>query len=95
MGVRLEQKLKEVTRQEEDELAAGGTQLKRTTTMILQEFISALTADKPVSHDDVDLGSIEENVSRHRDHFLNKKLTFQVSCFSIPFACQLLDYAVP
>ncbi|XP_057482680.1 uncharacterized protein LOC130769398 [Actinidia eriantha] len=77
LGVLLEQKLKELTCQEEDELATGGTQPKRTTAMILQELISALTADRPVSHDDVALGSNKENVSCHRDHLLNQKLTFQ------------------
>ncbi|PON42787.1 DnaA initiator-associating protein [Parasponia andersonii] len=42
----LEQKLKELTSQEDDELAIGGPP-KKSTAMILQELISALTAERP------------------------------------------------
>jgi hypothetical protein len=45
----LEQKLKELASQEEDELISGGSHLKKSTAMILQELIFALTADQPMS----------------------------------------------
>ncbi|XP_058186569.1 uncharacterized protein LOC131303631 [Rhododendron vialii] len=72
LGALLEKKLKELTCQEEDELGTGGTRPKRTSAMILQELISALTADRPISHDDN-----TEKVLRHADHLLNKKVMFQ------------------
>ncbi|XP_015881451.3 uncharacterized protein LOC107417350 [Ziziphus jujuba] len=46
IGALLEQKLKELTSQEDEELATGGPP-KRSTAMILQELISALTSDHP------------------------------------------------
>ncbi|KAK8569152.1 hypothetical protein V6N12_007684 [Hibiscus sabdariffa] len=45
----LEQKLKELTSQEEDERKTGCTLPKRSTAMILQELISALTSGQPNS----------------------------------------------
>ncbi|KAF2313799.1 hypothetical protein GH714_013479 [Hevea brasiliensis] len=51
LGALLEQKLKELTSQEEDELINGGNNPKRSTAMILQELISALTAQQPFSPD--------------------------------------------
>ncbi|KAL6960983.1 hypothetical protein U1Q18_038748 [Sarracenia purpurea var. burkii] len=77
LGALLEQKLEELTCQEDDELAAGGGRPKRTTAMILQELIYALTAEMPVSHDAVAVGSNEEKMSCNSDHSLNAKLTFQ------------------
>ncbi|GLU10780.1 hypothetical protein SLE2022_275640 [Rubroshorea leprosula] len=50
-GVLLEQKLKELTFQEEDELTTGSTPPKRSTAMILQELITALTAVQPGPED--------------------------------------------
>lgn len=88
LGALLEKKLKELTCQEEDELGTGGTQPKRTSAMILQELISALTADRPISHDDN-----MEKVLCHADHLLNENLTFQVSYYSFVF-CQLLGSAI-
>ncbi|XP_022772093.1 uncharacterized protein LOC111314717 [Durio zibethinus] len=49
LNVLLEQKLKELTSQEEYELKTGCTLPKRTTAMILQELISALTSEQPNS----------------------------------------------
>lgn len=46
LGALLELKLKELTSQGEDELMVGG---KRSTAVILQELISALTAQQPFS----------------------------------------------
>ncbi|KAF3434491.1 hypothetical protein FNV43_RR25594 [Rhamnella rubrinervis] len=46
IGALLEQKLNELTIQEQDELATGGPR-KRSTAMILQELISALTSEHP------------------------------------------------
>ncbi|KAH7556885.1 hypothetical protein JRO89_XS11G0007500 [Xanthoceras sorbifolium] len=51
LGVLLEEKLKELSSQEEDELTTTGTQPKRSTAMILQELISALTMEQPISCD--------------------------------------------
>ncbi|XP_065848333.1 uncharacterized protein [Euphorbia lathyris] len=49
LGALLELKLKELTSQEEDELTVGGAAPKRSTAVILQELISALTAQQPFS----------------------------------------------
>lgn len=51
LGALLEEKLKELTLQEDDELVTAGTPPKRSTAAILQELISALTADQPISQD--------------------------------------------
>lgn len=48
----LGKKLKELASAEEDELSAGGIPTKRSHAMILQELISALTEEKPVSQYD-------------------------------------------
>ncbi|KAJ6371046.1 hypothetical protein OIU77_001538 [Salix suchowensis] len=45
----LEQKLKELASQEEDEMISGSSHPKRSTAMILQELIFALTANQPMS----------------------------------------------
>lgn len=52
LGALLEQKLKELTHQVENEAATGFMPSARTTAMILQELISALTAEKPISDED-------------------------------------------
>ncbi|KAF5737740.1 hypothetical protein HS088_TW13G00629 [Tripterygium wilfordii] len=49
LGALLEQKLKELTCQEEDEMVSGDNPAKRSTAIILQELISALTAEQPMS----------------------------------------------
>ncbi|XAR51532.1 hypothetical protein NMG60_11006182 [Bertholletia excelsa] len=69
LGVLLEQKLKELTFQEEDELGTECTRPKRSTAVILQELISALTAERPVSHDVV-VGSNEGKISCHSGQLL-------------------------
>lgn len=51
LGALLEEKLKELTSQEDDELVTTGTPPKRSTAAILQELISALTAEQPISPD--------------------------------------------
>ncbi|KAK9683193.1 hypothetical protein RND81_10G122300 [Saponaria officinalis] len=60
LGDLLEQKLKELTHQVENEAAAGFTPSSRTTASILQELISALTMERPIS-------------SEGRDFVTNKK----------------------
>lgn len=50
IGAFLEQKFRELACQEDDDLGAGASS-KRSTSMILQELISALTADHSLSHD--------------------------------------------
>ncbi|KAH7848043.1 hypothetical protein Vadar_033172 [Vaccinium darrowii] len=77
LGALLEKKLKELTCQEEDELATGGIRPKRTSAMILQELISALTTERPISHDDMAVGSNMEKVLCQADVLLNKKVIFQ------------------
>ncbi|CAK9150691.1 unnamed protein product [Ilex paraguariensis] len=79
LGVLIEQKLKELTSQEEDELAIGGTPPKRTTAMILQELISALTAERPFPQDDVAVGSNQETISVYHGQqtSMNTPLSFQ------------------
>ncbi|KAK3036567.1 hypothetical protein RJ639_031008 [Escallonia herrerae] len=47
LGALLEQKLRELTCQDEDESAVGSNPPKKTSAMILQELISALNAEKP------------------------------------------------
>ncbi|KAL8099231.1 hypothetical protein AgCh_031772 [Apium graveolens] len=46
LSVLLEQKLKELNSQEENEKPLGGSPLKRTSAMILQELISALSGER-------------------------------------------------
>ncbi|GLU01602.1 hypothetical protein SLE2022_189040 [Rubroshorea leprosula] len=48
LSILLEQKLKELTYQEEDDLTTGSTLPKRSTAMILQDLITALTAPQDV-----------------------------------------------
>lgn len=52
LGAILEQKLKELSHQVENEAAMGFVPSSRTTASILQELISALTAEKPDSCED-------------------------------------------
>lgn len=52
LGALLEQKLKELTHQVENEAASGFMPSAKTTASILQELISALTVEKPISYDD-------------------------------------------
>ncbi|CAI9110667.1 OLC1v1010732C1 [Oldenlandia corymbosa var. corymbosa] len=56
LGALLEQKLKELTCQEEDDCAFGHSAPKKTTAMILQELISALTTEKPCHRADLSHG---------------------------------------
>ncbi|KAH9616684.1 hypothetical protein KSS87_018365 [Heliosperma pusillum] len=51
LGALLEQKLKELTHQVENEAAAGFKPSARTTASILQELIAALTMERPTSPD--------------------------------------------
>lgn len=75
LGALLEQKLKDLSFQEENEFAFGGTPPKRTSAMILQELISAITAERPYDQDAVAV--------RPNDRTSNAKanITFQVSCY--------------
>ncbi|XP_021763581.1 uncharacterized protein LOC110728222 [Chenopodium quinoa] len=57
LGALLEQKLKELSNQVENEAATGFMPSARTTASILQELISALTAERPVSCEDESLGT--------------------------------------
>ena len=52
LGAFLEKKLKEVSSQEDDELSTGGPS-KRSTAMILQELISALSSEHLTCPDDL------------------------------------------
>ena len=63
LGALLEQKLKELTSQENDEVSTGAPKV----AMILQELISALTADQSLSQDG-------------HTHMSNKDLVFEVCC---------------
>uniref|UniRef100_A0A6N2KBI9 DUF3741 domain-containing protein n=1 Tax=Salix viminalis TaxID=40686 RepID=A0A6N2KBI9_SALVM len=66
----LEQKLKELASQEEDEMISGGSHPKRSTAMILQELIFALTANQPMSP---------------RAHVFNADKTCEVVCYLLHF----------
>ncbi|KNA18472.1 hypothetical protein SOVF_070310 [Spinacia oleracea] len=57
LGALLEQKLKELSLQAENEAATGFIPSARTTASILQELISALTVEKPVSCEDGSQGT--------------------------------------
>jgi len=65
LGSLLEQKLKELTCQEDDELTTGAP-AKRSTAMILQELISALTREQHFSED---------------GNMFNKEIAFKVIFF--------------
>lgn len=53
LGALLEEKLRELTCQEEEESTLGDTAPRKTTAMILQELISALTPERPFHQDDL------------------------------------------
>lgn len=75
LGALIEQKLKELNCQEEDEMALRGNPPKRTSAIILQELISALTAESPYPHDDATVSSNGKNVSCYRAHISNTNTT--------------------
>lgn len=80
LGALLDQKLKELTTQEEDESALGsGIQPKRTSTMILQELIFALTAERRPPQCDMDCGPNAKPDSEYCGRALNSRtnLCFQ------------------
>ncbi|XP_052196190.1 uncharacterized protein LOC127803763 isoform X2 [Diospyros lotus] len=78
LGAFLEQKLKELSIQEEDDLSTGGTLLRKSTAMILQEPATALTSEGPVSQDNVDFGSNGEKIScSSHQHLPDMRLKFQ------------------
>ena len=99
LGALLEQKLMELASAEEEELSAGGTPIKRSTAMILQELISALTEEKSDSQCD---GAVRINqndnltygnqyLSDHKcsnDHISKRDVAFQVS---FHFTCALIS----
>ncbi|TKY64796.1 hypothetical protein E2542_SST07647 [Spatholobus suberectus] len=62
LGAFLEQKLKELTSQREEELATGAPP-KKSSTMILQELISALSSEHLICHDG--RHTFNENVGFH------------------------------
>ncbi|XP_074287376.1 uncharacterized protein LOC141612483 [Silene latifolia] len=66
LGALLEQKLKELTHQVENEAASGFKPSARTTASILQELISALTMERPVSPDraDSECTDISDSISQ-------------------------------
>lgn len=76
----LEQKLKELTCQEV-ELAEGGTTSRKTTAVILQELISALTAERQFHEDDFVIRSNRKSDISHPDnmHHEYTPTKFQVS----------------
>lgn len=76
LGVLLEQKLKELTSQMDDELEEAGGTPKRTTAMILQELITALNAERPTSQIDLVDGSDTKKVSQDA-HVLPTKFSVQ------------------
>lgn len=67
LGAILVQKLKELTCQEEDELS-GGNPPRRTTAVILQELISALTEEQPTSQNDEAIGICRKDDSFCGNH---------------------------
>ncbi|CAL0314638.1 unnamed protein product [Lupinus luteus] len=62
LGAFFEQKLKELTSQEDDELATGAPP-KKSSAMILQELISALGSEQLLCHDDHHM--LNENAGIH------------------------------
>ncbi|OIW05504.1 hypothetical protein TanjilG_27634 [Lupinus angustifolius] len=62
LGAFLEQKLKELTSQEDDELATGAPP-KKSSAVILQELISALGSEQLLCHDDHHM--LNENAGLH------------------------------
>lgn len=78
LGALLEEKLKELTSQEEDESATAGTPPKRSTAMILQELISALTAEQPIS---LDSHVVDPNVPFQVGFLFKLAYCFHISSF--------------
>ncbi|GAB4827883.1 hypothetical protein Ancab_034767 [Ancistrocladus abbreviatus] len=65
LGALLEQKLKELTCQAEDESAAGPVTSGRTTASILQELIAALTAARPTSQAVINESDVKDKLQSH------------------------------
>ncbi|KAK1359961.1 Futsch light chain LC(F) like [Heracleum sosnowskyi] len=77
LSVLLEQKLKELNSQEENEMPLGGSPLKRTSAMILQELISALSVERSFDANDVVFRPTEMGNSSCYEHTSGLHPSFQ------------------
>lgn len=78
LSVLLEQKLKELNSQEVNEMPLGGSPLKRTSAMILQELISALSVERSFDANDVVFRPTEMGNSSFCEHTSDLHPSFQV-----------------
>lgn len=74
LGALLEEKLKELSRQEEDELTVGTTPPGRSTALILQDLISALTSESVTSQ--TQISGHDANTTLQVSVSFNKLLPF-------------------
>lgn len=84
LGV-LEQTLKELRSQGDNEMALGGYPLKRAPAIILQELISTLTAERSFHVNDVIPGPTETGVSSCCEHVSSGHPSSQVFILTIQF----------
>lgn len=78
LSVLLEEKLKELNSQEENEMSLGDSIPKRTSAIILQELISALTVERSFDANDVVVRSAEMGDSSCCEHTSGLLPSFQV-----------------
>ena len=78
LSVLLEQKLKELTSEEENAMPLEGSPLKRTSAIILQELISALTVERSFDANDVVARPTEIGDSSCCEHTSGSHPSFQV-----------------
>lgn len=78
LTVLLEQKLKELNNQEENEMPLGDSPLKQTSAMILQELISALSVERSFDANDVVFRPTEMGSSSCCEHTSDLHPYFQV-----------------
>ncbi|WOH10296.1 hypothetical protein DCAR_0729763 [Daucus carota subsp. sativus] len=78
LGTLIEEKLQELTDQEIDEFASGSTP-ERTSSMILQELMSALDSETPLYHNNLVVEPYGRNATSCSGHPPNLHARFQVS----------------
>ncbi|KAK1363615.1 hypothetical protein POM88_039176 [Heracleum sosnowskyi] len=78
LGTLVEEKLKELmTNHEMDELAFGSNSSERTSSIIIQELISALDSERPSYQNDLAVGPYGRNATSCSGHTPNVHLRFQ------------------
>ncbi|KAL8117982.1 hypothetical protein AgCh_015759 [Apium graveolens] len=77
LGTLVEEKLKELINHEIDELAFGSTPSERTSSIIIQELISALNSERPLYPNDLAVRPCGKNATSYSGLTPNVQLKFQ------------------